>query len=79
MKIGRDILLATAIGLIGGTISYMVTYSDRPGYYEETGYPPSMLTLQAVGTAVGTALFAFLVVLTVDTFWLAPKRKQDPE
>ena len=44
-----------------------------------TGYPAEMLTVSAIGCGLFFALVGFLVVLTVDAFWLARRSTRKRE
>ena len=71
MRIQRDIIVSILVGAVAFASTYLATYADRDGFRERTGYPPEMLTAQAVGCGLFAALVGFIVVLSIDVFWLS--------
>ncbi len=71
MRIQRDIIVSMLAGAVAFAITYLATYADRDGLTERTGYPPEMLTAQAVECGLFVALVGFIVVLSIDAFWLS--------
>jgi hypothetical protein len=76
MRIGRDIVMGLLAGAVGFVANYLVTYADRDGFSERTGYPSEMLTVQAVGCGLFFALAGFIAALSLDAFW--PSRRSRP-
>ena len=70
MRIQRDIIVSMLAGAVAFASTYLATYADRDGFSERTGYPPEMLTAQAVGCGLFVALVGFMVVLSIDALWL---------